>query len=55
MAELVEYIVETKCGRRFAWSAPGLDTLFRDMQERKYEVTFVKPMQEYEMELKESA
>lgn len=48
MAELVEYKVETKCGRNFAWSACGLDQLFRDMHERNYTVTFVMPYKEYE-------
>lgn len=49
--ELVEYLVLTQCGRRFGWSAPGLDTLFRDMRDRDYTVTYVKPMTEYEAEV----
>jgi hypothetical protein len=48
MAELVEYLVLTECGRRFAWSALGYDQLFRDMRERNYTVTFVMPLKEYE-------
>ncbi len=58
MEELVEYKVITECGRNFAWSAPGLDSLFRDMQERDYKVKFVMPMEEYkarESELKPAA
>lgn len=48
MGELVEYLVLTECGRRFAWSALGYDQLFRDMHERNYTVTFVMPYKEYE-------
>jgi len=64
MEELVDYIVLTKCGRRFGWAASGLGNLFRDMLERNYEVTFVMPLDEYmaldlseykELELKHSA
>ncbi len=47
MAGLVEYLVLTKCGRRFAWSAPSLDTLFRDMQARNYVVTYITTMEEF--------
>lgn len=41
MGELVEYLVITKCGRRFCWSATDLNSLFRDMHERNYTVSFV--------------
>lgn len=48
MGAPVEYMVITECGRRFGWSAPDMDWLFRDMQERSYKVKFVMPMEEYE-------
>lgn len=50
-ADTIDYLVLTKCGRRFGWAAPNLDRLFRDMIERNYTVTFVQPMSEYEAEI----
>jgi len=48
MGELVDYLVITKCGRRFGWKAFDMDSLFRDLQFRGYVADFVKPMSEYE-------
>ena len=50
-APQTDYLVLTKCGRRFAWSACDMDSLFRDLQFNNYEATFVKPMSEYEAEI----
>ncbi len=47
MEGLVEYLVITKCGRRFAWSTTDMGRLFREMQERNYEVTYVTTMEEF--------
>lgn len=47
----VEYLVLTKCGRRFGWPAFDLESLFRDLTFKGYESTFVQPMSEYEAEI----
>lgn len=51
MTMQAEYLVLTKCGRRFAWSSPDMESLFRDLTFRGYEATFVQPMSEYEAEI----
>lgn len=47
----VEYIVDTKCGRHFSWSAVDYDSLLRDLHYRGYTPTFIKPLTEYESEI----
>jgi len=47
----VEYLVITKCGRRFGWAALDMNQLFRDLHERGYVATSVQPMTEYEAEI----
>lgn len=51
MGELVDYLVITKCGRRFAWSACDLESLFIDLHFRGYVAEFVQLMSEYEAEI----
>ncbi|MNT15888.1 hypothetical protein D3C72_1509660 [compost metagenome] len=47
MNNLIDYRVETKCGRIFGWITTSMDRLFREMSEKGYEVTFVMEMDEY--------
>lgn len=65
-AEQIEFIVDTKCGRHFQWSATDYESLLRDLHFRDYTPTFVMPYEEFleqmeigksfiERELKESA
>jgi len=52
---LTEYMVDTECGRHFSWAAIDMNDLFRQLNEGGYVARKVLSMQEYEMELKESA
>lgn len=47
---LVEYRVETQCGRIFAWSAPDLYWLFNRLTERGYQAKKVQLWSEFEAE-----
>lgn len=48
-----EYIVNTKCGRHFQWTATSFESLFRELYERGYEASFAmeKGMYDKLMEL----
>lgn len=50
-AESIEWRVETECGRLFVWSAPNYDYLLRDLHERGYKPTFIKPYDEFLAEI----
>lgn len=48
---LIDYLVQTECGRNFGWSATDMSSLVRDLEYRGYKATFVQTMSEYEAEL----
>jgi hypothetical protein len=47
---MIEYHVETECGRNFCWSASSLESLFRDLISKQYYATRVMLQSEYEAE-----
>lgn len=55
-APTIDFMVDTKCGRHFRWSATDMHSLFRELQEKGYVAEKVLTMEEYKAEeLKESA
>lgn len=54
---VIDYRVESKCGRIYGWAATDMFDLFRQLQERGIEADRVLPMSEYEaeQEMKRSA
>lgn len=47
-----EYRVETDCGRIYAWSAVDRTSLLRELKQKNIKAVDVKPMSEYESEVK---
>lgn len=49
-----EYLVRTKCGRKLGWWTSSYESLFRELDQRGYQATFVEPMEDYEKREREN-
>ena len=49
--EVVQYIVETKCGRTIQMAALDMHQLFRDLQEKSIKAEKVITLSEYDAEI----
>ncbi|MEK5439358.1 MULTISPECIES: hypothetical protein [Paenibacillus] len=49
--ELMQFMVDTKCGRHFQRAAVNYENLLRDLQDKGLVATFIMELSEYEAEI----